>query len=58
MRPKIIRLSICESLAGSALDRRKRRLILSADKQLRLSAATVAAVRRVWEAWGIGGAVI
>ena len=49
---------ICESPAGSGLDRRQRRLILSAYKRLRPSAATVAAVRRVWEAWGIGGAVI
>ena len=39
------------SPAGSALDRRQRRLILSAYKKLQASAATVSAVRRVWNDW-------
>ena len=42
---------ICESPAGSDLVRRQRRLILSAYKKLRASAATVSAVRRVWRDW-------
>ena len=49
---------ICQSPAGSRLDRRQRRLILSAYKQLQPDKATVTAVRRVWRAWGIRGAVI
>ena len=39
------------SPAGSALDRRQRRLILSAYKKLQASAATVSAVTRVWNDW-------
>ena len=42
---------IRESPAGSALDRRQRRLILSAYKKLAPRAATVSAVRRVWQDW-------
>ena len=46
------------SPAGSALDRRQRRLILSAYKKLQAGAATVSAVRRVWDDWEppVGGA--
>ena len=42
---------LCESPAGSDLDRRQRRLILSAYKKLAPRAATVSAVRRVWQDW-------
>ena len=42
---------LCESPAGSDLDRRQRRLILSAYKKLQAGAATVSAVRRVWQDW-------
>ncbi len=47
---------ICESPAGSGLDRRQRRLILSAYKKLRAGAATLSAVRGVWQDWDLGGA--
>ena len=49
---------ICQSPASSGLDRRQRRLILSAYKRLRPGKATATAVRRVWRAWGIRGAAI
>ena len=42
---------ICESPAGSGLDRRRRRLILSAYKKLAPGTATIGAVRRVWQGW-------
>ena len=42
---------IRESPAGSGLDRRQRRLILSAYKKLAPGAATIDAVRRVWQDW-------
>ena len=47
---------ICESPAGSGLDRRQRRLILSAYKKLRAGAATLSAVRGVWQDWDLGAA--
>ena len=47
---------VCESPAGNGLDRWRRRPILSAYKKLRARAATVGAVRRVWQDWDpIGG---
>ena len=42
---------ISESPAGSNLDRQQRRMIGFAYKKLRASAATVSAVRRVWQDW-------
>ena len=42
---------VCESSAGNGFDRQRRRLILSAYKQLRPRAAAVGAVRRVWQDW-------
>ena len=47
---------ICGSPAGSSLDRPRRRLILAAYKKLVPGAATVDAVRRVWQDWDLGGA--
>ncbi len=44
-----------ESPAGSTLDRQQRRLILSAYKKLSPDAATVSAVRRVWQEWNPPG---
>ena len=43
------------SPAGSTLDRQQRRLILSAYKKLSPDAATVGAVRRVWQEWDPSG---
>ncbi|MCY4354060.1 MAG: VIT and VWA domain-containing protein [Truepera sp.] len=43
------------SPAGSTLDRQQRRLILSAYKKLSPDAATVGAVRRVWQEWNPPG---
>ena len=43
------------SPAGSTLDRQQRRLILSAYKKLSPDAATVGAVRRVWQEWNPSG---
>ena len=42
---------VCESAAGSDLDRRQRRLILSAYKKRQAGDTTVSAVRRVWHDW-------
>ena len=42
---------ICESPAGSGLERRQRRLILSAYKKLAPESSTINAVRRVWQDW-------
>ena len=46
---------VCESPAGNGIDRRRRRPILSAYKKLRARAATVGAVRRVWQDWDQSG---
>ena len=43
------------SPAGSTLDRQQRRLILSVYKKLSPDAATVSAVRRVWQEWNPPG---
>ena len=47
---------VCESPAGNGFDRWQRRLILSAYKKLRAPAATVGAVRHVWQDWNPIGA--
>ena len=46
---------LCESPAGSTLDRQQRRLILSAYKKLSPDAVTVSAIRRVWQEWNPPG---
>ena len=46
---------LCRSSAGAALDAQQRRTILAAYRKLSPSAATVRAVRLVWQEWSASG---